>query len=115
MIITKRPFKLKQVLMNLEPGQISVDANNRDSLIKMGREAGVGGRGVGWGREASSGRVQAFAFSHSSYRFTRKEICDESGTSWYRISCFAVYTQRRELEMKISWFGHVIGCLESGI
>lgn len=81
MIITKRPFKLKQVLMNLEPGQISVDANNRDSLIKMGREAGVGGRGVGWGREASSGRVQAFAFSHASYRFTRKEICDESGTS----------------------------------
>lgn len=81
MIITKRPFKLKQVLMNLEPGQISVDANNRDSLIKMGREAGVGGGGVGWGREASSGRVQAFAFSHSSYRFTRKEICDESGTS----------------------------------
>ena len=102
MIITKRPFKLKQVLMNLDPGQISVDANNRDSLIKMGREA-------------SSGRVQAFAFSHSSYRFTRKEICDESGTSWYRISCFAVYTQMRELEMKISWFGHVIGCLESGI
>lgn len=81
MIITKRPFKLKQVLMNLEPGQISVDANKRDSLIKMGREAGVGGGGGGWGREASSGRVQAFAFSHSSYRFTRKEICDESGTS----------------------------------
>ena len=79
MIITKRPFKLKQVLMNLEPGQISVDANKRDSLIKMGREAGVGGGGGG--REASSGRVQAFAFSHSSYRFTRKEICDESGTS----------------------------------
>ena len=48
MIITKRPFKLKQVLMNLEPGQISVDANKRDSLIKMGREAGVGG-GVGQG------------------------------------------------------------------
>lgn len=47
MIITKRPFKLKQVLMNLEPGQISVDANNRDSLIKMGREAGVGGGGGG--------------------------------------------------------------------
>ena len=114
MIITKRPFKLKQVLMNLEPGQISVDANKRGSLIKMGREAGVGG-GEGWGREASSRRVQAFAFSHSSYRFTRKEICDESGTSWYRISCFAVYTQMRELEMKISWFGHVIGCLESGI
>ena len=81
MIITKRPFKLKQVLMNLEPGQISVDANKRDSLIKMGREAGVGGGGGGWGREASSGRVQAFAFSHSSYRFTRNEICDESGTS----------------------------------
>ena len=54
MIITKRPFKLKQVLMNLEPGQISVDANKRDSLIKMGREAGVGGGGGGWGREASS-------------------------------------------------------------
>lgn len=49
MIITKRPFKLKQVLMNLEPGQISVDANNRDSLIKMGREAGVGGGGGGGG------------------------------------------------------------------
>lgn len=49
MIITKRPFKLKQVLMNLEPGQISVDANNRDSLIKMGREAGVGGGGGGQG------------------------------------------------------------------
>ena len=82
MIITKRPFKLKQVLMNLEPGQISVDANKRDSLIKMEREAGVGGGGGGGcGREASSGRVQAFAFSHSSYRFTRKEICDESGTS----------------------------------
>lgn len=82
MIITKRPFKLKQVLMNLEPGQISVDANKRDSLIKMGRKAGVGGGGGGGGgREASSGRVQAFAFSHSSYRFTRKEICDESGTS----------------------------------
>ena len=81
MIITKRPFKLKPVLMNLEPGQISVDANKRDSLIKMGREAGVGGGGGGWGREASSGRVQAFAFSHSSYRFTRKEICDESGIS----------------------------------
>lgn len=81
MIITKRPFKLKQVLMNLEPGQISVDANKRDSLIKMGREAGVGGGGGGCGREASSGRVQAFAFSHSSYRFTRKKICDESGTS----------------------------------
>ena len=48
MIITKRPFKLKQVLMNLDPGQISVDANNRDSLIKMGREAGVGGGGGGW-------------------------------------------------------------------
>ena len=47
MIITKRPFKLKQVLMNLDPGQISVDANNRDSLIKMGREAGVGGGGGG--------------------------------------------------------------------
>ena len=109
MIITKRPFKLKQVLMNLEPGQISVDANNRDSF------SGRRGRGGGGGREASSGRVQAFAFSHSSYRFTRKEICDESGTSWYRISCFAVYTQMRELEMKISWFGHVIGCLESGI
>lgn len=58
MIITKRPFKLKQVLMNLEPGQISVDANNRDSLIKMGREAGVGGGGgVGQGsiRWKSSG------------------------------------------------------------
>lgn len=49
MIITKRPFKLKQVLMNLEPGQISVDANNRDSLIKMGREAGVGGGEGGGG------------------------------------------------------------------
>ena len=58
-----------------------MDANKRDSLIKMGREAGVGGGGGAWGREASSGRVQAFAFSHSSYRFTRKEICDESGTS----------------------------------
>lgn len=50
MIITKRPFKLKQVLMNLEPGQISVDANKRDSLIKMGREAGVGGGGGGAGK-----------------------------------------------------------------
>ena len=53
MIITKRPFKLKQVLMNLEPGQISVDANNRDSLIKMGREAGVGGGGGGGGGQGS--------------------------------------------------------------
>lgn len=50
MIITKRPFKLKQVLMNLEPGQISVDANKRDSLIKMGRKAGVGGGGGGVGQ-----------------------------------------------------------------
>lgn len=60
MIITKRPFKLKQVLMNLEPGQISVDANKRDSLIKMGREAGVGGGG-GWG---GAGKHQVEEFRH---------------------------------------------------
>lgn len=42
MIITKRLFKLEQVLMKLEPAQISADANKRDSLIKMGREVGVG-------------------------------------------------------------------------
>ena len=59
MIITKRPFKLKQVLMNLEPGQISVDANNRDSLIKMGREAGVGG-GEGGGSGAGKHQVEEF-------------------------------------------------------
>ena len=109
MIITKRLFILEQVLKKLEPGQISADANERDSLIKMGREAGVG---AGEGREAPSGRVQAFSFSHSSYRFTRKEICDESGTSWYRVSCFVVYTQMCEFEMNISWFSHVIGYLE---
>lgn len=45
MIITKRPFKLKQVLMNLEPGQISVDANNRDSF--SGRRGRGGGGGAG--------------------------------------------------------------------
>lgn len=28
--------------MKLEPAQISADANKRDSLIKMGREVGVG-------------------------------------------------------------------------
>ena len=60
MIITKKPFKLKQVLMNLQPGQISVDANKRDSLIKMGREAGVGegggGGGGGGGRGAGAGQ-----------------------------------------------------------
>ena len=60
MIITKRPFKLKQVLMNLEPGQISVDANKRGSLIKMGREAGVGGGGVGGG----AGKHQVEEFRH---------------------------------------------------
>jgi len=55
MIITKRLFKLEQVLMKLEPRKVSAAANKRDSLIKMGREAGV---------EAPSGRVQASAFSH---------------------------------------------------
>ena len=59
MIITKRPFKLKKVLMNLEPGQISVDANKRDSLIKMGREAGVGGGGGG-----GAGKHQVEEFRH---------------------------------------------------
>ena len=61
MIITKRPFKLKQVLMNLEPGQISVDANKRDSLIKMGREAGVGG-GVGVGQGSIKWKSSGICF-----------------------------------------------------
>lgn len=62
MIITKRPFKLKQVLMNLEPGQISVDANNRDSLIKMGREAGVGGGGGGVGQGSIKWKSSGICF-----------------------------------------------------
>ena len=62
MIITKRPFKLKQVLMNLEPGQISVDANNRDSLIKMGREAGVGGGGGGGGQGSIKWKSSGICF-----------------------------------------------------
>ena len=62
MIITKRPFKLKQVLMNLEPGQISVDANNRDSLIKMGREAGVGGGGGGVGQGSTKWKSSGICF-----------------------------------------------------
>ena len=62
MIITKRPFKLKQVLMNLEPGQISVDANNRDSLIKMGKEAGVGGGGGGVGQGSIKWKSSGICF-----------------------------------------------------
>lgn len=62
MIITKRPFKLKQVLMNLEPGQISVDANKRDSLIKMGREAGVGGGGGGVGQGSIKWKSSGICF-----------------------------------------------------
>lgn len=62
MIITKRPFKLKQVLMNLEPGQISVDANKRDSLIKMGREAGVGGGGGGGGQGSIKWKSSGICF-----------------------------------------------------
>ena len=62
MIITKRPFKLKQVLMNLKPGQISVDANNRDSLIKMGREAGVGGGGGGGGQGSIKWKSSGICF-----------------------------------------------------
>lgn len=62
MIITKRPFKLKQVLMNLEPGQISVDANKRDSLIKMGRKAGVGGGGGGGGQGSIKWKSSGICF-----------------------------------------------------
>ena len=62
MIITKRPFKLKKVLMNLEPGQISVDANKRDSLIKMGRKAGVGGGGGGGGQGSIKWKSSGICF-----------------------------------------------------
>lgn len=72
----------------------------RDSLIKMWREAAEEG-GEGGERKHQVEEFRHLLF-HSSYRFTGKEICDESGTSWYPIGCFAVYTQMREFEMKIS-------------